>query len=38
MEHGNQLSLPASVRRVACDFNALFTDYYCRLTRLLYRV
>jgi hypothetical protein len=38
MEHGNQLSLPASVPRVACDFNALFTAYYRRLTRLLYRV
>jgi RNA polymerase sigma-70 factor (ECF subfamily) len=38
MEHSNQLSLPASVPRVACDFDALFTAYYRRLTRLLYRV
>jgi DNA-directed RNA polymerase specialized sigma24 family protein len=37
MEHSNQLSLPASVPRVACDFDALFTAYYRRLTRLLYR-
>jgi RNA polymerase sigma-70 factor (ECF subfamily) len=38
MERSNQLSLPTSVPKVACDLNALFTAYYSRLTRLLYRV
>jgi RNA polymerase sigma-70 factor (ECF subfamily) len=37
MEHSNQLSLPTNVTNVACDIDALFTAYYCRLTRLLYR-
>ncbi len=38
MERTNQLSLPTKVSNVACDFNTLFTTYYRRLTRLLYRV
>src|SRR5262245_33113906 len=37
MERSNQLSLPTSVPNVACDFDALFTAYYRRLSRLLYR-
>jgi RNA polymerase sigma-70 factor, ECF subfamily len=38
MERSNQLSLPTSMTDVACDFDALFTAYYRRLARLLYRV
>jgi DNA-directed RNA polymerase specialized sigma24 family protein len=37
MERSNQLSLPTNVANVECDFDALFTAYYCRLARLLYR-
>jgi RNA polymerase sigma-70 factor, ECF subfamily len=37
MERSNQLSLPTNVANVACDFDALFAAYYCRLARLLYR-
>ncbi|MCI0418025.1 MAG: sigma-70 family RNA polymerase sigma factor [Acidobacteria bacterium] len=37
MERSNQLSLPTSVPNAACDLDALFTAYYRRLTRLLYR-
>ena len=38
MELSNQISLLTNVTNVACDFDALFTAYYRRLTRLLYRV
>lgn len=37
MERSDQLSLPTRVHNVALDFDALFTSYYRRLTRLLYR-
>jgi len=37
MERSDQLSLPRSMTNVACNFDALFTSYYRRLTRLLYR-
>jgi RNA polymerase sigma factor (sigma-70 family) len=37
MERSDQLSLPTSVPSVAGNFDALFTAYYRRLTRLLYR-
>jgi RNA polymerase sigma-70 factor (ECF subfamily) len=37
MERSDQLSMPTRVNNVACDFDALFAAYYCRLTRLLYR-
>ena len=37
MERSDQLSMPTRVNDVACDFDALFTSYYRRLTRLLYR-
>ena len=37
MERSDQLSMPTWVHNVACDFDALFTGYYRRLTRLLYR-
>src|SRR5215470_16411201 len=38
MERSNQLSMPTSMPNVACDLDTLFTAYYRRLTRLLYRV
>src|SRR5262245_60111820 len=38
MERSNQLSLPRSVSNVVYDFDVLFTAYYRRLTRLLYRI
>jgi DNA-directed RNA polymerase specialized sigma24 family protein len=37
MERSNQLSLPTNVSNAAYNFDALFTTYYRRLTRLLYR-
>lgn len=37
MERSDQISLTTKVDAVALDFDALFTTYYRRLTRLLYR-
>jgi DNA-directed RNA polymerase specialized sigma24 family protein len=37
MERSGQLTPPASMPDVAYSFDALFTAYYRRLARLLYR-
>jgi RNA polymerase sigma-70 factor, ECF subfamily len=38
MEHSDQLSRSKETSSVACDFDSLFSAYYRRLARLLYRV